>query len=397
MHPVLFTIPILGHDVPGYGLMLMLGFLLSIWWATRRAMKSGANPDVILNCGFIALIAGVLGCRMMYVIHYWDQFAARGGALDIFWAIIDVRKGGLEFYGGFILATVTVPLWLKVRERVSFRWYMDIIAPSAAMGLAIGRLGCFLNGCCYGGVCEAPWAVSFPFASPAQMQQWKAKLPGAAVPKQLLYTHGPGLTLPLSRESLMASDEKIAKLDARQQKYEQQIDALTAQIATATDEATRTKLTNQRHRLDQQVRWVRATCADVRANMKKYGMTAAQINGLAAAHRSLSVHPTQLYSTITAGIVALLLNALYWRRTRDGQVILALLLIEPVTRYLLEIIRADNPHDTLGAFTISQGIAMSMSLVGVVGFVALRWLPRRSPAAELWDPTEDEPKARSKA
>ena len=83
MKPVLFTIPGINWDVPSYGLMLMLGLFVSIWWAARRAMKSRANPDVILNCGFIAIFAGVVGCRAMYVFHYWDaQFANRGGFIE---------------------------------------------------------------------------------------------------------------------------------------------------------------------------------------------------------------------------------------------------------------------------------------------------------------------------
>ena len=97
MMPVIFRIPFLGKDIPSYGLMMMIGFMLAIVWAAHRAAKSKANPDVVLNCGFIALIAGVVGCRFMYVVHYWDQFKNRGDAGQVFMAIIDVTKGGLEF------------------------------------------------------------------------------------------------------------------------------------------------------------------------------------------------------------------------------------------------------------------------------------------------------------
>src|SRR5574337_1127729 len=111
MAPVLFHLPVCGRAVPGYGVMLMIGFFLSIWWAAKRAEKSGANPDVVLNCGFIALICGVVGCRLMYVVHYWDQFKYQGDFLHILWAIVDVTKGGLEFYGGFILTVICVLAW----------------------------------------------------------------------------------------------------------------------------------------------------------------------------------------------------------------------------------------------------------------------------------------------
>ena len=118
---------------------------------------------MVLNCGFIALIGGIFGSRTMYVLHYWEQFDQYDTAFQTFRAIIDVRQGGLEVYGGFLLVVgaVIVYLW---RGRHSIRWYFDILAPSAALGMAIGRVGCLLNGCCWGGVCtELPWGVTFPF------------------------------------------------------------------------------------------------------------------------------------------------------------------------------------------------------------------------------------------
>ncbi|RMF76196.1 MAG: prolipoprotein diacylglyceryl transferase, partial [Planctomycetota bacterium] len=212
MKPVVFTLPILGRDIPGYGVMLMVGFLLAIWWATRRAARSGANPEVILDCGFIALIAGVVGCRIMYVWHYWDErFAIYTDPAARLWAIIDITKGGLEFYGGFILTILCTLAYLKFKAKVSLRWYMDIVAPSAALGLALGRVGCFLNGCCWGGTCELPWGVEFPYGSPAAVSQWNEKQPGAALPKELLYTYKPGVTEPISRESMALTDEEIAE------------------------------------------------------------------------------------------------------------------------------------------------------------------------------------------
>ena len=117
MMPVVFRIPFLNRDIPGYGLMLMIGFMVGIIWAARRAARSKANPDVLLNCGFVALITGVVGARAMYVIHYWDQFKSRGDAGQVFWAVIDVTKGGMEFYGGFVLTVIAVVIWLRRWEK----------------------------------------------------------------------------------------------------------------------------------------------------------------------------------------------------------------------------------------------------------------------------------------
>lgn len=375
MKHIIFTIPGIGWPVPGFGLMLMAGFMLAIWWAVRRAIRSHANPDVILDCGFVAIIAGVVGCRAMYVIHYWDtQFAGRGNLLDTIFAIVDVRRGGLEFYGGFILCVIAVPVYLRLVRKVSIRWYLDIMAPSVMVGLALGRVGCFLNGCCWGGVCDAPWAVSFPFGSPAQRAQWEKMLPGAEVPKELLVTIGPGVTMPISRESLDASEEQVSKLNAEAKELRSKVDELKAKGDGAAA---------QRKAVEQDLDRNRVQFNDLRDTMQRYNLTAAQIESLAHGHRSLPVHPTQLYSTITALLIALLMNAIYWRRTRDGQVILALLAVEPMSRWLLEVIRADNPIDTVG-FTISQFLAIVLTLTGILGLFALRALPPRSRLAQPW-------------
>lgn len=386
MMPVVFTIPGLGIDVPGYGLMLMLGFFAAIFWATHRAKKSGADPETIVNCGFVSLIAGVVGCRVMYVIHYWDQFRYRGNLLDIIMGIIDVRKGGMEFYGGFILATITVPLWLRVIEKVSFRWYMDIIAPSAALGLAIGRIGCFLNGCCHGAVCDAPWALRFPYGSPAMVEQWQDKTPGAGIRKELISMISGGVGVPLPREVLRFSGADLDAAAERIARGMKEIHELENKAAAATDAAAKKAAERDAGRMRNQLMSDQRNFSQAVENMQKYGLTGEQLLAMARERQSLPVHPAQFYSTITAGLVALFLNALYYRRTRDGQIILTLLLIEPPTRFVLEIIRTDNPPDQIFGMTISQMLALSMSLLAMIGLIALRFMPARSPRARIWTP-----------
>ncbi len=389
MKPVLFTIPGINWDVPGYGVMLMLGLFISIWWAVRRALKSRANPDVILNCGFIALIAGVVGCRVMYVIHYWDQYSGQS-FLGTLLAVIDVRKGGLEFYGGFILTAIVVLLWLRFVEKVSLRWYLDIIAPSAALGLALGRIGCLLNGCCFGSTCDLPWAVRFPFGSNAALHQWTERLPGAALREELLVTYPGGVVRPLPREFLQASDEEVEAAVAAEAAAREELEACQAKLAAASDPVQQQQLRAAQAKLERKLRNATGKFPRVRANMQKYGLRAAQLRAMAESHRSLPVHPTQPYSTVTALLIALFLNALYWRRTRDGQVTCALFVIEPVSRWMLEIIRADNPHDTIGDFTISQFLALCMTLLGLVGLLVLRYMPPRSPRARIWEPPAED-------
>jgi phosphatidylglycerol:prolipoprotein diacylglycerol transferase len=394
MIPVIWKIPGLGFEIPGYGLALMIGFLASIWWAARRAERSGANPDVILNCGFLALFGGVIGSRAMYVWHYWDQFAQRGSLARLLWAIVDVRKGGLEVYGGFILVVVLVLLYLW-RYHHSIRWYLDIVAPSAALGMAIGRIGCFLNGCCYGGVCDLPWAVRFPYGSGAAHQQWADREPGAGLPQELLIFSSKGMfadgsaAYPIPRESLRASDRELAAAEQAAKQALEKATGLQAQAEQTSDAGRKQHLLAQA----QSAELGAAQYFDIRALMKRYHLSAADLRALARKHPSLPVHPTELYSTITLGLLAALLSTVYWRRTRDGQVVCTMLLVEPWTRWLLEIVRADNPVDTLGGFTISQFLAICLSAAGLIGLLALRSLPPRSPRAVWWEPPVPLPQA----
>jgi phosphatidylglycerol:prolipoprotein diacylglycerol transferase len=392
MHPVLFRVPGIGYEVPGYGLALMVGFLLSVMWATHRATKSGANPDVVLNCAFLALFGGVVGARTMYVIHYWPVFAVHGSPGKIFQAVIDVRQGGLEVYGGVLLVVLLVLVYLW-RWKHSIRWYLDIMAPSAALGMAIGRVGCLLNGCCWGGVCDLPWAVQFPYASPPAIRQWEERQPGAALPQELLVSGlGPGQTRtrPVQRPALLATDAELA--DARQ-KLEaglQRVKDLEQRRQAVEDPAEKRRLTAditaERKRAAREVPDKLVGAARL---MVAHDLSPQALRALAAQHPSLRVHPTQLYSTIALGLVAGLLGALYWRRTRDGQIILLFFIIEPPTRWVLEVLRADNPLDT-GGFTISQAIAIAVVLCGIAGLIGLQYCSPRSPYAVRWEPPKEE-------
>jgi phosphatidylglycerol:prolipoprotein diacylglycerol transferase len=361
--------------------MMMIGFLGAILWACRRCQKSGGNPDIILNCGFIALIGGVVGARAMYVMHYWNQFGGQASAWATFWSVVDVRKGGLEFYGGFVLAMIGIVGYL-VLWRHSLRWYLDIMAPSAMVGLAFGRVGCLLNGCCWGDVSHVPWAVTFPYASPPQMAQWQGGDPRAGLPAELMYTMPGGYAFLIQRENLRASAADVQAADMAAKAAEAELAKAQQELAaapknSAQERAVRTKVATALKATE--------TLMDVRGQMAKFGLTLPQLEAKAAAHRSLPVHPTQAYSTITAGLLALILDRIYWRRRRDGQVVCALLLMEPIARYLIETLRADNPIDTFG-FTVSQAIAVGLTLTGLIGFFVLRALPARSPRAVVWIP-----------
>jgi phosphatidylglycerol:prolipoprotein diacylglycerol transferase len=169
---VLFTIPIFGGvKVFGYGVMLVLAFLSSTWVAYQRARRERLDPEVIADMSFWLFLFGLVGARLFYCFEYW------GGEIKNVWDVLQYWKGGVVYYGGIIggVAAFFVYRWLRP---FPLRPYMDVIAPAIAMGTLFGRLGCFLNGCCFGDRCNLPWAVSFPRNSPPWTQQYSAGLIG---------------------------------------------------------------------------------------------------------------------------------------------------------------------------------------------------------------------------
>jgi len=199
MYPELWTIPIINYTVKSYGFMLMIGFFTGSYMAAKRAEKLRCNPDLVLNCAILSLIGSMAGARIFYVVHYWDtRFAHLPNPL---WAIVDISKGGMELFGGIAGAMIVVLTYLLIK-RESIRLYLDIFVPTLMWGIAFGRLGCFLNGCCWGGVCQDgpahTWAMSFPYGSSVHHSQYQDRL--VKLPAELLQNSSIGAFAPLPRE-----------------------------------------------------------------------------------------------------------------------------------------------------------------------------------------------------
>lgn len=153
MYPILFRIGAL--TIKSYGLMLALAFLGGVALAQWRARVKGIDPQFMVDLSVIILIAGVAGSRLQYVFFHLRDF------VDHPFRIFAVWEGGLTFYGGLILAVVVGIVYVK-RKRVSLSAIGDVIGPSLALGVFLVRIGCFLNGCCFGEPTQLPLGVSFP-------------------------------------------------------------------------------------------------------------------------------------------------------------------------------------------------------------------------------------------
>lgn len=142
--------------IPTYGVLVALGFLLGLWIASRLARMRGLDPERIVNLGVYCALAGIAGAKALMIALEWDYYRARPG--EIF-SLSTLQAGGV-FQGGLLLALLVG--WLYLRgHRMPFLETADILAPGIAGGHAVGRLGCFAAGCCWGTSCTLPWAVTF--------------------------------------------------------------------------------------------------------------------------------------------------------------------------------------------------------------------------------------------
>lgn len=165
MHPILFELGPL--TVRTYGLLLAVSFIAGILLALRRSRARGLNQNQMINMSLLIMLAGIVGARIMYVIPHWNEFSAN--PLDIispFQSSGSIGLTGLTMYGGFISAVLVSILYLRV-NRLSIWKACDAFAPSIALGIGVSRVGCFMNGCCFGLPTESALGVVFPAFSAA--------------------------------------------------------------------------------------------------------------------------------------------------------------------------------------------------------------------------------------
>jgi len=230
----------------------------------------------------------------------------------------------------------------------------DLIAPSCALGAGLGRLGCLMQGCCFGGACDLPWAVTFPWGSPPQVRQ---AIDGRVDVWGLRFDSLPGggvLVSDVAAESLAANagfqaGDVIQTINTIPATHREQVIELLigAGKAGAPIDVT---LASGTHRS-----WTPGKLMP----------------------RSAPIHPTQIYDSITGLLTAWFLWTYFPFRRRDGEVAALLITVYPITRFLLEWIRDDESGQLGTEFTISQWISLALFAAAVVSWFALRWKPRQ--------------------
>ena len=321
----LFRIPGLDLPIYSYGLMMVIGFLAGIQLAKYLAKRSGLDPELFVNAGLIALVMGILGARLSHVLENFGQYTTitpTRSAWDNFVDAINIRSGGLTYYGGFLLAFPSLVLY-AIKKKVPLRLGMDIVAPCLVIGLGFGRIGCFLNGCCYGDRCEAQWAgtVQFPYASLAYEDEfYRGNLTN--VPMQLLVPAKDGSVRLISRDEF-------------QRGY--YFDSITS---------LRTPITPEQRQL-------------------------------AAGQHSESLLPAQLYSAFTAFLIAAIALTFFTLPHAPGRGFALMLMLEGSTRYVLELLRVEPA--VIGVFSLSMIIGAGVAALGVLLWFVFGHLAPREP------------------
>ena len=162
MFPKLFTIP--AFDLFGrhlgpfslhmYGVLLVAALLAALWLAGRLARQQGLDPQKVQDLGIAAIIAGLVGAKLLLVVVDFDQYRASPRAL------LDVLQSGGVFYGGLI-GGIPVAWWYIRKHALPLFATLDVLAPAVALGQCVGRLACFDAGCCFGSPSTLPWSVIF--------------------------------------------------------------------------------------------------------------------------------------------------------------------------------------------------------------------------------------------
>lgn len=272
----MLKLPIVNSGIPifGYGFMMFIGFSVGTLLASRRAETVGLKADVIWDLMMWLLIPGIAGARLVYLLQNWSRVIGGKSGVELLKSVVALWDGGIVFYGGVIGGLVGLVAFCK-RNNIRPLLLADVVIPSLFVGSGFGRIGCFLYGCCYGGVCSLPWAVKFP-------------------PDSMTF------------EALSHKAPEFIAQD---------------------------------------------------------GMS------------TVALHPAQIYSSVLAFLLGGFLMWFFRRRPFEGAVLALGWIIYPINRFVLEIIRFDEPGRLGTSFTFSQ--LMSMGLF-VTGCVFMFWLQKKN-------------------
>ena len=365
-----------GIPIRGYGFCLLIAIFSALFLVVRLAKRQNMSVEKIVSLCFWTVLSGIIGARLFYVTEYWqemfldptDQFLPLHKS---FLNVLNVTRGGLVVFGSILGGALGAFIFM-LRNKMPVLRTFDIMAPAMALGMAIGRLGCLLNGCCFGGVTDVSWAITFPVGSPAHVHQ---------------AAHGDVFLYGLKFEEVNIGERKMLAI---------------AEIQPGSGVESlglKPKMVLGRILIDvqegQPIFWSPRTCLEAAAELAQAQTTMSQLRfdfftdpshtkvrpfWLApTASKVLPVHPTQIYSSVLALLLCgtlLVLGRLPFYQHREGLVLASFMILYSVGRFGIEIIRTDEESFFGTGLTVSQNVSIVVGMVGMALFLYL--VQRRS-------------------
>ena len=324
-----------GLAVRGYGFCLLLAMSSAVGIIYLRCRQTGFDFDKSLSLTFWMIVCGIVGARVFYVVQKWDEFNA-DTPQKLVTTLLDMTKGGLVVYGSLIGGMLAAIVFFRI-TKLPWRKAIDVIAPAMVLGLAIGRLGCLMNGCCYGGVCESQIGLPFPAGSPPYVHQLQEG--------RLL-----GITGTIDKEH---DYPIVVDSVAPNSLAEQYGISIEDRVFVRVPDGLYLRAVHHDHlEVDTNVTVFREKGSDVEIPVSKLPS------------KSIKVHPTQIYSSVSAFLLAAFLWFYFPRRRFDGEVFAIMIIIYPIVRFTLEAIRVDEGSQLNTGLTISQIVSIILILIG---------------------------------
>jgi phosphatidylglycerol---prolipoprotein diacylglyceryl transferase len=338
MQQILFRIPIIDLPIYGYGMMLFLAFFFCTWLAAWLGKKYGGIPlEHVQDVALWLFVCGILGARITFMLQYgipWTEFYR-------------IWDGGLVFYGSAIGGVVGYfgAYYFTLRKYGISNWKMaDLIAPSAALGLCLGRFGCLLNGCCYGNVaCPDCPSISFPLPAFPRFDMTSRGYQTAA-----------GFTM--SEDSGKDANRRVARVEP----------GSPADRAGLRDGDVILEINGENVEpftsIGDTGSWPRGK-NDLVLKVKHADGTVTDIGPFVP--WTIGLHPTQLYESISMALLFLLLMAYLPFRRHDGEAMVLFMLGYAVHRFLNECLRDDTKPVAFG-MTLSQNVSVVVFAAGIL-------------------------------
>ncbi|MDR2754793.1 MAG: prolipoprotein diacylglyceryl transferase [Planctomycetaceae bacterium] len=377
----------LGIPIRGYGVCLLTAILAALFLVLRLAKQKQISSELIFSLCLWAVIGGILGARVFYVTEYWQEMVQYENSqlqlVTTLYNIANIANGGLVVYGS-IFGGILGSLFFMIRNKMPVLVTFDLMAPAMMLGISIGRIGCLLNGCCYGGVTDVAWGIVFPEGSPAHFHQiehgqtfycglkFAEQSAGDSLflavkevqpqseaehaglkPNMLLHgivgvIDGKSLGWEIGTQRIISHPSNKFECCQRQESgtWQDTFEWIAYLQKKSPKEKIRFDIYSDKQQQETQPYFITPTPSIV-----------------------LPVHPTQIYSSILAAtlcVILLILGRLDLFRCRNGLVFAVFLMLYSVTRFVLETIRTDEDSFLGTGMTVSQNVSIVVFSAGLM-------------------------------